>query len=498
MELQRQERLPLLPSPSPPPTHRTTPQAIPSINHSNSKTNDPTSQHTNSPVDNPQKKPSGAARLAKVQGNQKHLFIVDGAAKTGKTTLATEIVPLLVAQAPKYRNVIAISVELAGLAFEGNPNRKLEGLIRKIVSQLNMAGIDIEEPKDFEPETFQGMLYAIKKRVLLTIDQFHFMFSSMILLHRLKMASWLKSVFLDQLSPVDFIVTGSQPFLWISLDYALTRGTGLLHSPTILSTSSFDELDVIGVAFNKFMKINCPTFSPLPNEHPVTQVSTCAHLVQVLRIYNTNGQNLPGALNEHERNRVATNRTDIMYFCLNEPGVAHSVYRILEGSLEHPFPALQQQATEKWMFKTTDSKYRQRDHALAAAVRFVADDQRANLQSVFTLLFPLVIIASCLDFGEPIALEKTMYENLNSLCVSSSEWQTSYAWLHQNQLNSTHFPTEPTWMDFIRMSHKILVHDPTQNGENIQGLMGLFMRAFSSRYNIALALNRALKLLEHN
>eukprot|EP00026_Physarum_polycephalum_P007023 Phypoly_transcript_07076.p1 GENE.Phypoly_transcript_07076~~Phypoly_transcript_07076.p1 ORF type:complete len:283 (+),score=22.64 Phypoly_transcript_07076:58-849(+) len=184
-----------------------------------------------------------SARVNPVSASQrKDVFVVDGIVKSGKTTIARHLVPYFAVQHPSgffKPNTISIYVDMFVLSSCKTFADKESAFCQVLLDACSYTGLQFPTPPEKKIIHTTNSLRAMtmNRQVIVTLDEFHFLFSGLLRDDRVKMASLIKYMTLFDQHKVYFVITSStQPLLWTSLDYALANGVSLLHSPEIFTT----------------------------------------------------------------------------------------------------------------------------------------------------------------------------------------------------------------------------------------------------------------------
>jgi len=177
----------------------------------------------------------------------KSLLMIDGAVKSGKTTLATKVLPFFLREINPNDDFCFASVDLIGLAGLGSPELKWAEIYRLLGT--------IFKDTWFVPQDVLQHLQAdgshLKVKVALqnlakvqpgtrwyvVLDEYHFLYNSLVGKQMENVAEQIKLVLLDNESPVHFILTGStQSTFWVSITKSRADGLNMLTGSVVLTT----------------------------------------------------------------------------------------------------------------------------------------------------------------------------------------------------------------------------------------------------------------------
>lgn len=187
---------------------------------------------------------------------EKSLLIIDGAVKSGKTTVARVLLPFLLQELRQEgtmkEDFCFAYFDLSALAGKNTLQEKW----KTVFDLFSIHFGDIWEDKvpqvaDYHLKV-QFALHGLKgynvHRWIISLDEFHFLFNRLDDLAMETMAEQMKLVLLDDKSPCYFVLAGStQATFWWSIHKARPNGLNLLTGATTITTpftSSQLEIDV--------------------------------------------------------------------------------------------------------------------------------------------------------------------------------------------------------------------------------------------------------------
>jgi hypothetical protein len=178
---------------------------------------------------------------------QKSLLIIDGAVKSGKTTLA-KLIPFLYREAFAEKEFCFGYLDLSTLSGLQKPLEKWMAVSKMFRMLFKSALEDQAAPEDYYDlrASLQSLHRFQVKRWIIVLDECHFLFDHLDSADTCTMAEQWKHLLLDEQSPCYFVlVDGTQASLWWSIHQPRPSGLNLLTGATLVTTSFTSSDDQI-------------------------------------------------------------------------------------------------------------------------------------------------------------------------------------------------------------------------------------------------------------
>jgi hypothetical protein len=222
---------------------------------------------------------------------QKSLLIIDGSVKSGKTTLARVMLPFLLHDRDILKKNFCFGyIDLSSLHGCNTIEEKWKALNVQFKQLFKDQWLDVRPdlPENSFPR-FLESLRALKETNtywIISLDEFHFLFSELSEKNTATIAEQIKLTLLDNESPCYFVLAGStQATFWWSFYKPRPNGLNLLTGATILTTHFQSSVNDIETCKRILKEKKNAQEKELNDIIQLLQLKTVANIMQVITYY---------------------------------------------------------------------------------------------------------------------------------------------------------------------------------------------------------------------
>jgi hypothetical protein len=188
-----------------------------------------------------------------LSSQRKSLLLIDGPVKSGKTTLAKELIPFLLDDVGNLlkEDYCYAYLDLSILAGRSSLQEKWFTINELFKDKFGEIWVDVNPGiLDFHLKVRASLrtLNQAVNRWIIALDEYHFLFNKLSENDMETMAEQMKLVLLDNESRCHYILAGStQATFWWSIHKARPNGLNMMTGATLLTTSfvsSKQEIDL--------------------------------------------------------------------------------------------------------------------------------------------------------------------------------------------------------------------------------------------------------------
>jgi hypothetical protein len=214
-------------------------------------------------------------------------LFIDGAVKSGRTTLANELIPFLLDDAGNLlkEDYCYVYLDLSILAAR-SLHEKWFTINELFKDKFNQIWVDvIPNVSEFHLKV-RSSLRALSQGVyhwIIALDKYHFLFHKLNDNEMETMAEQMKLVLLDNDSPCHFILVGStQATFWWSIHKAKPNGLNMMTGATLLTTSFTSSQQEIELCCKVLKQKQNEQEQNLKDILDLLNLQNVVHLTQVL------------------------------------------------------------------------------------------------------------------------------------------------------------------------------------------------------------------------
>jgi hypothetical protein len=173
---------------------------------------------------------------------QKALLFVDGAVKSGKTTVCHTILPFLLRDKKIVDEDFCFAyLDMRTLAGVSNTNGKWKKVYFLLKDMFKNVWEDVDPTQELYVFKVRSALRALKsyevEKWIIVLDEYHFIFDSLSVAAMATMAEEMKEIVLDNDSPCYFVLAGStQATFWWAIDQTRPNGLNMMTGASFLTT----------------------------------------------------------------------------------------------------------------------------------------------------------------------------------------------------------------------------------------------------------------------